>query len=227
MAIVYTPGIEAGAPDAVAALERFGLAAELVPTGRPDLLDALRPELVVNLAGSLEEGAELAARLERHGVPFTGPGARGLARAAGRHDTGDELVSGAVVVEGLDIHLALVGNDPMVVLPDAVAGGEITTFALPPPGAAADDDLCLLLGRARATLDLRDAAVAVVRVTPSGAVRLAAVHPLPSLGKAGVLAINAEREGWPYDLLVSRIIEQACRRQGLRLEPHAEPWLSP
>lgn len=217
----------------------------------PRAIDAWRrahPDLVFHLVGRLEQAAEVARRLQNWRIPFTGPTARGLARMAVDRDLralvrGIDVMSGDVVVEGEDIGVALIGNDPMLVIPAPGAGHELTSVAIGEGGAVEFDlsgegalegahgagagataELAMLAKRLRDELELRDFAYLVVRLTPGGHLWLVELDPIPSLARDAPLSVTAQRERWEYSYLVQRIFLEAWRRtRRERPQPAAAP----
>ncbi|MER3468826.1 MAG: D-alanine--D-alanine ligase, partial [Thermoflexus sp.] len=62
----------------------------------------------------------------------------------------------------------------------------------------------------------------------TGQIYLLEINTLPGLNpEVSDMVLNARADGMAYDLLIHRILEAACRRYGLALEPAAAPAFRP
>ncbi len=225
--IVESDGVPRGGRDVAHALAAMDVPCATLCTSQAGLLEVVDPGLIVDLVGRLDEAAALAARWETRGLPFTGPTARSLARAA-RASGWRALVHGVdvmrdeAVIEGEDVPVAVIGNDPVLIMPGVAAGDELPTAELANADAP-DSELEALVRAVRAALELRDAAYLVVRTTPGGHLWLAEVDPLPSLAADAPLVLTVERERWTHEALVHRVVLEAWRRLSLSARPEAHP----
>jgi hypothetical protein len=213
--IVEADGPPRGAIDVARALVGLGFECHAASSGDLRKLDAIRPDLVVNLVHPIADAAGVAALVELRGLAITGPSSAGLARLARawrRHLPRLDVMTDMTVVEGLDIPVALIGNDPVTVIPAEVAGSELQTIEVPTYGPTDGSELAAMVRELRSAFDLRDFAQIDVRLTPSGHLWLVDIDPLPALAADGPLTSIVDRERWLHDALVARSVLEGWQR---------------
>jgi hypothetical protein len=222
--LVESPQAPHGAHQAATVLDSLGIDCRVIEPIDRYTLQTDTPDLVMNLIHPVDEAQLLALYLEARDIPFTGPSALGLARAASdwRRLLPDlDIVAPDLTIEGEDLAVELLGDDPMLIVPGPDAGDQLSPIELDPETSDPDtDQLNALVVPIRAALDLRDFALLEARINPSGHLWLDDVDPIPSLAPEALFFIPGQvRESWSYAFVIERIVLETWRRVGRATHP--------